>query len=362
MRRTPIAWMFLLAALLMGATTPNKTHKRYFHFVSLNGRYVNADSGDQLTMYPSEEDTTGKGVDLTWLGGNYNTWSFTVPDSSEVWDMYETAGADTAIAYLQDLFIPSLILPESSVVVRSVRLDELTTDRLATDAQGRIAFDVPILLDAGDSLTTRHIFPKQSAGEYSAADSVDAHGRFVIVDTLLYTQSQGSVTHSGDYTMDGNFQAGSSALNTHPITGTLAVTGDVTVSDDLTIHDNATFNGELFDFNGFVDVDSIADFASEVTLSTGWIMDNSAVRDSLDGTVAEDTVLVSNVSDIIAAGDFCHCFATWNARYVDSVGNRVILAAPFSQTAATGDSVHVWLPSALAGTTVYYVVRCIGIN
>jgi hypothetical protein len=130
MKRQAAILISLLAVVLMGATTPNKTLYRNYHF-QLNSRWVNGDSGDVVTFYPAEEDTTGKGINLTWIGGSQYVWRFTFPDSSEAWQAYETAGPDSALMISEEILF-SHVAPESSVVTASLRDSTVTGLKIAT--------------------------------------------------------------------------------------------------------------------------------------------------------------------------------------------------------------------------------------
>lgn len=120
MRRT----LFVLAVVgivwsALAATTPNKTVKYYFNAqrpASKNGYiWCNGDSGDVVTFYPAQQDTTGKGRAAVWVGGSRILWYVTV-DSTDVYQAYETTGLDSAITGMDRILIWTPAAPESLIV------------------------------------------------------------------------------------------------------------------------------------------------------------------------------------------------------------------------------------------------------
>lgn len=364
--RFPIAWtiLILLAILACEASSQTATRSATAHryvYVTLNGRVVNGDNGDNVRAYPGQDgaDTTGMGIDCDWIAA-INQWRFTVPDTSGVWDFYETTGADTAITGLQNVPIHSF--------------------RQAVDGQS-------------DTLEVRYIYPYPADGEYTPDDPLTAFGVWTFSDTVYipnpidsiwvgHITATENVVFEGDAEVGVNLTAGTGSLNTHQLYGTVQMRNLVADNNVSTVTGTAsgdwTVNGTL-DANGHTTAETLVladslDVGGRLTLRSSTIT-LAAVRDSVVGSAGTDTVVVPGVADLIAAGYFCHCTAEFNWTLNDylvvgAVGNqysRPLAAAPLSQTAATGDSVAYWIiqgPTSGGALTDMWpvVIRCIGVQ
>ena len=108
--------------------------------------YLSGDSGDVIYAYPAQSDTAGKGRRVAYIGGARKLWSF-CPDSSEVWNFYETTGYDTLLQGLDSVYIATPVASESlitsardikTLVIGSSQLapGSVTSSKLATGAIG----------------------------------------------------------------------------------------------------------------------------------------------------------------------------------------------------------------------------------
>ena len=375
--RLGLIGVWFVALLLMGATTPDKTNTYNLHF-QLNGRWVNSDSGDVVTAYPSNEDTTGKGNNLAWVGGSNNVWQFT-PDSTEVYDFYETAGADSSLGLTRMFWTTALaesMITESRQighqVVDSLHIAHLSIAPAHLDTASK-KWDLRTAAGGPDTLATTHLVtggihsPDATLAFTAPADFTGGNYQFNHTDYVLFADSvlfQDRVLFQDTIRTQGLAFFGNGALDINTFTGAMQVDGGLTVDSNLDVGEYAvTLDADVTLGDG--------DDADDLIFKGNRVYTN-VYRDSLDGNVGYEHIVVPGVSEIIALGYHCKCDAEpdytyddiWSGPVFQKPYAMIFWAAPKSQTAATGDTVLVaaWTAAAITAVSdsVDYSVQCYG--
>lgn len=221
-----LVWFGWLCVAL-AVDTDAKTPKTYWR-VTLNGRYLNGDSADVLVAYPADEDTAGKRISCTWIGGTYNVWQF-APDSTDVYDFYGRAstGADTLIAYMTDRWVQGVTSSEGYISSsRAFAAGVVDSAALAVDAAAKslLATGSGAIDLTGTTLGTSPL--------PATFDSVNVETHLIVGDSVFIG---GNLITQSDIIQLGNVS-----------------TDQVTIKGDLITEDDIKFGLALSDTMGFI--------------------------------------------------------------------------------------------------------------
>lgn len=301
---------------------------QYHLTLTLNGRYVNGDSGDVVGAYPCSGDTTGKRQDLVWVGGPRYAWRFE-PDSTWCYDIKARASccSDTTLTEVSsriwdagDVAVGAIDNANafSTGIVSLALAEDPTIDLGQSDTTGVFEVDTlrAIHLEALSSFSVQPGNPGVFTDDLFYVDDaaftlrgIDGHFEDnVQIDTNLNVD--------GTLDVDGTMTAGTLISDVHTFNGTVDTSNDVDAQDDVIAGDNVTA----------VD-DVIAGENVTATLTvTG--ADLAATDDLTVGNYAD-------VADSLAAGTSYTAADSLAANVVMVNGFPVVNVYPFTMGAGT---------------------------
>lgn len=260
MRALTLALVCIVLAMIAGvvaygADTDAKDPHYPLRFY-LSSRWVNGDSSDVVAAYPSNEDTTGKRNELTWVGGSFQQWTFE-PDSTEYYDFYCN---DTLMTTFSGRLFWANNIPERFVEsARAFAAGVVDSASLASDAALKS-------LKASSSSNALTLTTPDSTIKRIEADTLQ--GRWV--------RGTGVVEAIGTFSASDGTLQGIDSLRTR----TIRTTGNTRLGDGLgdvtyiiggivqgsgasTFGSDATFNSDV-DVDTDLNVDGIATFQDSV--------------------------------------------------------------------------------------------------
>lgn len=332
--RTYLLGALLFAVLAAAATealavdTSAKTihYRQSFTRETAGGWQWLTDTNAQVRWYPAQEDTTGQGIDATYLANRTRQWEFT-PTHSDVWDAYEVGGPgpDSLIASGVSIFAMGL---DSTMVTLADLARALTPDNAAAKVE---AYTNTLVLESGINVP----------GHFTAGD-----GEVTITEDAEIGGLGKTITSTGTWSHGG---------------GTFEVGQDFTADADVTVYGNVDVAGWAGS-NGDLTVAGTTELQGELVLP--------CVADTLGALISTKWVMVPGVQELKEAGWHVVCDVLLDIEAEDIIGGswggagsrRTLYAAPASQDPASADSV-VWGVGALGSASQEFpaCIRCRGV-
>lgn len=318
-----LAWALVGVVLAMiagvvayGADTDAKDPKYPLRFY-LSSRWVNGDSSDVVAAYPSNEDTTGKRNELTWVGGSFQQWTFE-PDSTEYYDFYCN---DTLMTTFSGRLFWANNVPERFIESsRSFAAGVVDSSALSTDAAIKS-------LKASSSSNALTLTTPDSTIKRIEADTLQGRwlrGTGVIEAVDTFTASDGTLSGLDSLRTRTIRTTGNTRLGDGLGDVTYIVGGIVQGSGASTFASNATFNSDV-DIDTDLNVDRIATFQDSVIVGASG---DTTTTHPVTGFLRWHSAQVLTVDALATGGTMAFPGATadmvFSAISIDGVGSTLL--------------------------------------
>ena len=367
MRRLLLFVFLLIPALAAAVDTPTyqKTITYQLHF-RLNSRWVNGDSADVVSAYPSSEDTTGKRLELTWIGGDYNEWDF-VPDSTDAYDFYARSSASLSDTLLPEVSgrlwwandVPEGLIASTRAFLAGTVPATALADGAALANLISSAADSAVGLRGGiigsdslkvvsDSIEANIVSALSALYVQPGVPPTPSNATFQADDAVVAVRNvpldADSVYAATAITTAGNVKAVqvniTSTFNSTSVLGTSQFDGSLQIGNDLIVDDDATVTGGLTASTTADVADSLQ--AGSSFGSMGFSADSTSAALVLGGWLVVDEVHIGAAT--ITSGNTS---VTYNMPGARSWDTFVIPAFDGNATSTIGsNALFVWdIPS-----------------